>query len=158
MPFGARDAVVVGTVSAGQTYLSNDRRNIYSEFKFTIREIIKTPNGLYLQTGDSIDIRRTGGAIRLQSGKVVVRGALADSMPLVGKRYLLFLKYDQDTEDYGILTGYELAGNEVYRLDDLSYGESNHQEIIHPLRKEGVAEDQFLVRTKSELSRKNGGS
>jgi hypothetical protein len=68
MPVGASDAVVLGTVSAGQAYLSNDRRNIYSEFKFTIREIIKTPNDLYLQTHDLIDIHRKGSAIRLQSG------------------------------------------------------------------------------------------
>ena len=158
MPFDGSDAVVVGTVSAGHAYLSNDKRSIYSEFKFKIREGIKTPSAQYLQAGDSIDIQRKGGAIRLQSGKVLVRGALADSMPLVGKRYLLFLKYDQATEDYGILTGYELEGNEIYRLDDLSYGESNHQKIIHTLRKEGVTEDQFLDRAKSKLSRKNGGS
>jgi hypothetical protein len=31
MPFDASDAVVVGTVNAGQAYLSNDRRNIYSD-------------------------------------------------------------------------------------------------------------------------------
>jgi hypothetical protein len=158
MPFDASDAVVVGTVSAGRAYLSNDKRNIYSEFQFKIREIIKAPSGVYLQKQDSIDIHRKGGSIRLPSGKTLVRGALADSMPLAGKRYLLFLKYDPSTEDYAILTGYELEGNEVYRLDDLSYGESAHQKIIHPLRREGVAEDQFLNRVKSKLSRKDGGS
>jgi hypothetical protein len=152
------DAVVVGTVSAGRAYLSNDKRNIYSEFQFKIREIIKAPSAVYLQKQDSIDIHRKGGSIRLPSGKILVRGALADSMPLAGKRYLLFLKYDPSTEDYAILTGYELEGNEVYRLNDLSYGESAHQKIIHPLRREGVAEDQFLNRVKSKLSRKDGGS
>src|SRR6266850_1999355 len=149
MPFDASDAVVVGTVTAGQAYLSNDRRNIYSEFKLKLQEIIKTPSTPYLRVGDSIDIERKGGAVRLRSGKVLTRSALADSMPQIGKRYLFFLKYNQDTEDYGVLTGYQLEGNEVYRLDDLNPRESNHQEAIHSLRKEGVSEDQFLGRARS---------
>ena len=127
MPFEGSDAVVVGTVTSGQAYLSNDKRSIYSEFKLKVQEIVKTPGAMSLRAGDSIDIQRKGGAIRLRSGKVLARGALADSMPQTGKRYLLFLKYDQDANDFGIVTGYQLDGNEVYRLDDLSYGESNHQ-------------------------------
>jgi hypothetical protein len=159
MPFDDSDAIVVGTVNAGQSYLSNDRRNIYSEFKLMLQEIIKTSNAPYLRVADSIDIQRKGGAVRLPSGKVLTRAALADSMPHVGNRYLLFLKFNEDTEDYGVLTGYQLEGNEVYRLDDLNFSESNHQEAIHPLRKEGVSEDQFLTRVKSTfLSRKPGAS
>jgi hypothetical protein len=153
MPFDASDAVVVGTVTAGQSYLSNDRRNIYSEFKLKLQEIIKTPNAPYLRTADSIDIQRKGGVIRLQSGKLLTRAVLADSMPQIGKRYLLFLKYNQGTEDYGVLTGYQLEGNEVYRLDDLNYRESNRAKAVHSLRNEGVTEDQFLARARSTGSK-----
>ena len=156
MPFDTSDAVVVGTVTAGQSYLSNDKRNIYSEFKLKLLETIKTPIAPYLRARDTIDIQRKGGAIRLPSGKVVVRAALVDSMPQVGKRYLLFLKYDQGAEDYAVLTGYLLDGNEVYCLDDLSYSESNHEEAVHSLHKKGVTEEQFLVRARS--TRKNGAS
>jgi hypothetical protein len=79
MPFDTSDAVVVGMVTAGQAYLSNDKHNMYSEFKLKLLEIIKTPNAPYLQAGDAIDIQRNGGAIKLPSGKVVVRAALTDS-------------------------------------------------------------------------------
>jgi hypothetical protein len=146
MPFEGSDAVVVGAVTSGQAYLSNDKRSIYSEFKLKVREVVKTTGAMSLRADDSIEIQRKGGAIRLRSGKVLVRGALADSMPQIGKRYLLFLKYNQDTDDFAIVTGYQLDGNEVYRLDDLSYGESNHKKVFHSLRKEGVTEDQFLDR------------
>jgi hypothetical protein len=146
-------------VTEGQSYLSNDKRNIYSEFKLKLQEIIKTPNGPYLRVGDSIDVQRKGGAIRLPSGKVVIRAALANSMPQVVKRYLLFLKYSPDAEDFGLLTGYSLEGNQVYCLDDLNFGESNHQKVVHSLRKEDMSEDQFLARVRSSaLTRKNGGS
>jgi hypothetical protein len=155
MPFGGSDAVVTGTITAGQAYLSNDKQNIYSEFKLKLQEIVKAPNHSFVRAGDSIDIQRKGGAIRLPSGKVLVKGMLEDSMPQVGKRYLLFLKYDPNTEDYGVLTGYQLEGDEVYRLDDLSYDESHHDKVIHPLRREGVSEDQFLDRGKAKLSGKD---
>jgi hypothetical protein len=149
MPFDASDCVVVGTVSAGQSYFSNDRRSIYSEFKLSVQETIKTSNAPYLRAGDSIDIQRKGGVIRLQSGKVLTRAVLTDSLPQIGGRYLLFLNYNQETEDYGVLTGYQFAGSEVYRLDDLNFRDSTHGQVMHPLLKEGISEGRFLARAKS---------
>jgi hypothetical protein len=73
MPFDGSEAVVAGTVTAGQAHLSNDKRNIDSESKLKIQGIVKAPNGSYLRVSDSIDIHRKGGAIRLPSGKVLVR-------------------------------------------------------------------------------------
>ena len=149
MPFAASDAVAIGTVTAGQAYLSNDKRELYSEFKFSPTEVIKNPQAPYLLTGDVVDIQRRGGAVRLPSGKVLTRGAIWESMPRIGARYLLFLKYDTDTQDYSILMGYELAGNEVYRLDELNVDDGNHPEIAHLLRAEGVTEGEFLFHAKS---------
>jgi hypothetical protein len=151
MPFDASDAVVVGTVTAGQSYFSNDKRVIYSEFKLKLQEIIQNSDTVYLRANDSIDIQRKGGAIRLPSGKILTRALRADSMPQIASRYLLFLKYDQATEDYTVLNGYQLTGNEVYRLDDLTWTDSNFPKLVQPLRSEGVSEDQFLARAKSTL-------
>jgi hypothetical protein len=156
MPFDTSDAVVVGTVTAGQSYLSNDRRDIYSEFKVKLGEIIQNSDAVYLRANDSIDIQRKGGAIRLPSGKVLTRAVLADSMPQIGSRYLLFLKYDQSTQDYAVLNGYQLAGNEVYRLDDLSWNDSRYPELVHPLRSEGVSEYHFLADVKSTMLSQKG--
>src|SRR4029077_12076641 len=111
-------AVVVGTVRDGQTHLSNDKRDIYTEFNITVQEVVKTPSVPYLRAGDTLAVERNGGAIRLPSGKVLIRAARDYSMPLTGKRYLLFLKYNGNTEDYHLLTGYQLESSHVYRLDD----------------------------------------
>jgi len=43
LPFDNSDAVVVGTVRAGQAYLSNDKRRLYSEFKVELHDVIKSP-------------------------------------------------------------------------------------------------------------------
>jgi hypothetical protein len=61
MPFDASGAVVVGTVSAGQSYLSNDRRNIYSEFKLKLQEIIKASNAPYLRVADLMTFNAKAG-------------------------------------------------------------------------------------------------
>jgi signal peptidase I len=151
MPFAASDAVAIGIVTSGQAYLSNDKRDLYSEFKCSLSEVIKNPRAPYLRTGDAVDIQRRGGAVRLPSDKVLTRGADWESMPCIGTRYLLFLKYDPSTEDYSILMGYELAGNEVYRLDEINEKDAHYSQIAHPLRAEGATESEFLERAKSKL-------
>ncbi len=149
LPFDTSDAVVVGTVKTGEAYLSNDRQRLYSEFKVQLQDVIKTPSGPYLMPGDSTDVQREGGKVRLPSGKVLVRAATANSMPQIGRRYLLFLKYDPDTQHYGLVTGYQLEGSQVYRLDERKFEEDNHQRVEHPLREEGKSEDEFLAQALS---------
>jgi hypothetical protein len=155
-PFQTSDVVVIGTISGGQSYLSNDKRNIYSEFKVSLQEVLKNSPAHYLRTSDSIDIQRKGGSIKLPSGKVLTRAAVADSMPQIGGRYLLFLKYDPSTEDYAILIAYQLSGNAVDRLDDLNFRESGNPQPARPLRREDVSETAFVSRMKSLGAPKGG--
>jgi hypothetical protein len=151
MPFNYSDAVVVGSATSGQAYLSNDERNIYSEFSVAVQEVLKDPATRHIQAGDKIDIERQGGAIRLPSGKVLIRGLQDYSMPLVGKRYLLFLKYDQSAEDFHIVTGHQLEGQHTYNLDELGYSSTDrhHDTLVHPLDEQGENEEQLLNRAKA---------
>lgn len=151
-PFEYSDTVVVGTVNTGQSYLSDDRHDIYSEFRVTLEEVIKTPTAPFLRIDDSIDVQRHGGIIKLPSGKLLTRGFLIDSMPVIGGRYLFFLKHTEQTEDYLIETGYQLVGNTVYRLDDLSYQQSDT--LTPLLLREETSVDEFLatVRAKKKQS------
>ena len=154
MPFEESDAVVIGTITAGQAYLSNDKRDIYSEFKASINEVIKTPNAPYLRNGDSIDVERPGGVIKMPSGKLITRAFMSESMPEMGKRYLLFLRYHTDAEDYRLLTGYQLEGSKVYYLDDRSWGESSRYQVLeHPLVGEGANEEEFLARVRAAFTK-----
>jgi len=50
-------------------------------------------------------------------------------MPQIASRYLLFLKYSSATRDYALMTGYELRGSQVYRLDERKFEEDNHQRV-----------------------------
>jgi hypothetical protein len=159
MPFSQSDGVVVGSIASGQAYLSNDKRDIYSEFKVTVQEALKVPSARYIKAGDSIDVERQGGAIRLPSGKVLIRGSKDYSMPLVGKRYLLFLRYNQSTEDFHVARGYQLEGQHTYSLDELGYSHSDrhHETLTHPLLEQGDNEEQFLGKVRAAMPPKTGG-
>jgi hypothetical protein len=129
--------------------LSDDKRDIYSEFKVSVQEARTVSSARHIQSADSVDVQRYGGAIRLPSGKVLIRALRDFSMPLVGKRYLLFLKYDPSTEDFHIVTGYQLDGQHTYNLDVHSYSDRNNYKLIHPLRDQGENEQQLLDRVKA---------
>jgi hypothetical protein len=159
MPFNQSDAVVFGSIASGQAFLTNDKRAIYSEFKLNVQEALKVPTSRYIQAGDSIDVEREGGAIRLPSGKVLIRGSKDYSMPQVGKRYLLFLRYNQSTEDFHVVGGYQLEGQHSYSLDELGYSQSDrqHEILVHPLRDQGESEDQLLSHARAAKPPNKGG-
>jgi hypothetical protein len=159
MPFSQSDAVVVGSLASGQAFLSNDKRGIYSEFKLKLQETLKVPATRFIRAGESIVLELEGGAIRLPSGKVLIRGSKDYSMPLVGKRYFLFLRYSQNTEDFHIARGFQLEGQHTYSLDELGYSHSDrhHETLTHPLREQGDNEEQFLGRVRGAMPHKPGG-
>ena len=159
MPFGYSDAVVVGIVKGGQGYLSNDKRDIYSEFQIAAQDVIKTPNTPFIGSGDTLAVERNGGAVRLASGKVLIRAQQENSMPLIGKRYLMFLKYNgASTQDYHLITAFQLEGAHVYRLDEVesSYAARHHGDLVRPLREHGSSEEQLLEQARNREHQKGG--
>ena len=58
---------------------------------------------------------REGGRVSYPSGKVVTYNIEGQDMPRVNKRYVLFLKREE--ENLSIVTGYELQGEKVRPLD-----------------------------------------
>jgi len=155
-PFGTSDTVVVGSVDSGQAFLSNDKQVIYSEFVVSIQEVIKAPHTPYIAPGQKIDVERKGGVIRLPSGKLVTRGSAEQSMPTVGRRYLLFLKYSADTNDYLITTGYELFQGHAYSLDGLDQSERSWTPVRRPLHQKSDDEAKFLEGMRAKSSEKGG--
>jgi hypothetical protein len=143
------DTLVIGTVMSGQGFFSSDKRNIYSEFKVALEGVIKT-TARPLTVGQSIDVERNGGTIRLSSGKVLRRGSLSESMPEIGKRYVFLLQYTADTNSFILKTGYQLEGQHVYCLDDDRKNITANQS----LREYGTTESQFVEKLKESVSTK----
>lgn len=156
LPLSSSDTVVIGTITGGQSFLSRDQGNIYSEFQLSIQQVLLATDQHSLLAGSTIDVDREGGSVRLPSGKVLSRCSSAQSMPVIGQRYLLFLKYNQETKNFFINTGYALEGGHIYNLDDFNTQEDKHA-LDHPLRQQDLTEAQFTERIKSAIAARQEG-
>jgi hypothetical protein len=113
-------AVIIGDITEAQAYLSEDGTNIYSEFVVQVQQILKNDNQVSI--GNSIVVERSGGRVRLPSGKIVTARTIDQDLPRIGKRYVLFLTHEfsgVNTETLNILTGYEVRDGQVFPLDKL---------------------------------------
>lgn len=121
LPVSRSSAVVIGEITDAQAHLSEDGTNIYSEFVVQVQQILKNDNQVPI--GNSIAVERSGGRVRLPSGKVVTARTNHQDLPRIGRRYVLFLTHDfpsgVNTESFNILTGYEVRENRVFPLDKL---------------------------------------
>jgi hypothetical protein len=116
LPINQSVAVIVGEIKDAKAYLSQDRKQIYSEFVVTIQSVLKNGTNQPMSFDSSIQVERFGGRALLPSGKVVAMAVHNQDMPQVGARYVLFLTKDED-ESLTILTGYELRNGKVFPLD-----------------------------------------
>jgi hypothetical protein len=119
-PFPASAAtVVIGTVVAGQSYVSSDRTYVYSDYKVQVDSILKQDPTAKLTTGAQVTVSRPGGRVRFPSGHVTHFLIMGMGFPKVGAKYVLFLsKPDPDGIVYEVATAYELDSSLVQPLDD----------------------------------------
>lgn len=104
-------------VTDGRSYLSNDKRAIYSEFSLQIKTVLADKSGAALKPGLRIAAIRQGGAIKLPGGGLLARGCQEKSLPGVNREYLVFLQYLKPQDVFPILNAFELVPGHVYLLD-----------------------------------------
>lgn len=147
LPVTLSDAIVIGDVTDAQVHLSNDKSGVYTEFTIRVDEILKDPGGS-LQIGGPILAHRIGGRVRFPSGLVQRYAISYLGMPGANRRYALFLKKNDDSEAFVILTGYELRAGEVYPLDGASIpGRASVLPQFVPYQ--GMDETTFLSRVRT---------
>ncbi len=118
LPVDQSDTIVIGEATEAQAYLSNDKTRVYSEFTVRVDEVLKNDSTAPLNPGALITAERPGGRVRFPSGKILVRSGLyGRNMPRIGRKYALFLKHNSETQDFSVLTGYELRSGHVFPLD-----------------------------------------
>jgi hypothetical protein len=113
------DLVIIGEVVQGVAYLSDDKTGVYSEFTIRVEQLLQDCGNNSLNIGSHIDIQREGGRVRFNSGREHWYGIDGAGMPVPASRYLFFLR-KLDTGVFDLVTGYELTGNTVQPLDNLS--------------------------------------
>ena len=137
LPVYGSNAVVMGNVSEAQAFLSNDKTGTYSEFTVQIEKVFKDDKDAPLSLGSAVKVDRLGARVRHSSNRTVWYHVPGLSMPQPGKKYVFFLRRNTDTENYLILTAYELRSGRVYPLDG-SQGSSSFASATYDNAEEGV--------------------
>lgn len=117
LPVSKSTAIIVGEVLAAEAHISNDKTGIYSEFAFRIEQVLMDDGFGQLKPGRSVTVDRAGGIVTYPNGHRRLYRVVGQNMPRIGQRYLLFLKDDDESPNYNIITGYELGGAGVSPLD-----------------------------------------
>ncbi|MET0648180.1 MAG: hypothetical protein ABW208_16310 [Pyrinomonadaceae bacterium] len=154
-PVAECDVIAIGEVTDAQAHLSTDKTNVYSEFVVRIEEVLTADPPEHVAVGNSITTERFGGRVRLPSGAVALTGFMGKSMPLVGRRYLLFLKLNEAVQTYSIVTGYEVRAGRISPLDGnrrFKVGDKFDQLAAYD-RYEGAGEETFLKEVKDAVAK-----
>lgn len=117
LPTAESHVVLSGRILAANGYLSNDKTGAYSEFTIIIEEVLKGDGRSSLEPGNLIIVEREGASVQRPSGRIVRIGFAGAGMPRIGRQYVLLLKYNDQGDDYHIVTGYELRNKRVFPLD-----------------------------------------
>lgn len=117
LPVEESEIVVVGTIGTAQALLSENKRNVFSEFTLAVEDVLKSKIKGVAQ-GSVLTIDRVGGHVKYPDGQRVLYTIAGLNAPQVGGRYLLFLTLKHNNEDIAILTGYELAPDGAIPLDE----------------------------------------
>jgi hypothetical protein len=122
LPISRSAAIFIGTVVGAEARLIPDKTAVYSEFSYQVDSVLKSDPQRTVKTGETVSVERSGGRVRMPSGKIVVSWTNHQNMPKVGSRYVFFLTHDFETagdtgDDFYLLTGYELKNGRVFPLD-----------------------------------------
>lgn len=115
IPVKESELIVIGKVLDAAAYLSDNKKNVYSEFTVQIDEILLDTTGKIKKEG-SVTVDREGGFVEYENGLKRFHCIAALSMPQVGGNYILFLKNPEKGPNYEIINGYELKDGGVINL------------------------------------------
>lgn len=141
LPVAESEFVVVGTIGSGQAHVSENKKNVFSEFTLIVETVLKKTDPAVVQ-GTVLTVDRIGGHVRYPNGQKVLYRVFGINMPQTGSRYLFFLTSKHNKADLSILTAYELTQTGVAPLDE---------ELPQVRSLTGVSEKDLLLRVRELL-------
>lgn len=141
VPVRQSTLIVVGEVRSAEAHVSENKLNVYSEFKVSVLKVLKTANSSIVD-GTEITIDRFGGNVRYPNGRAVLYRLSGRNMPVVGGRYLFFLS-SPNSQDLMIVTAYSFGPKGVAPLDD----SPQFEKFV------GLSEEVFIAKVRDELAK-----
>lgn len=93
------DAVVIGLVNNKTAHLTVDETFIYTEYEFSVEDVLKNNSSSPIEVNKSIQITRPGGLIKLDGQVVRVEDKSYEPLQ-TKKKYLLFLRSVPSADGY----------------------------------------------------------
>jgi len=121
LPTHKSDAIMVGTVTHAQPYMSADHTRIFTELKLSVQQVLKDATSTLTPEGTA-DVVERGGTLRVDGH--VLRYPITGyaGHPDLNYQYVLFLRYDKATRAFGILKSWLLTGETVIPNDPVKPG------------------------------------
>lgn len=135
------DAIVVGSVESKAAHLAEDETFIYTEYTFSVREIVKDNANAPIKVSKSIEITRPGGVIRLNNRRITFEDQSYQPLQK-NKDYILFLRFLPSANGYVVASNegdFMLENNSFKKLSKLSLpgvpDNNNSQDLLNALQK-----------------------
>ena len=116
LPVSQSGYILLGTVTNAEAHLSENKKNVYSEFTVYVEKVFKTAKPSIVE-GSEIAVDRIGAYVKYPNGRMLLYRVASENMPAVNDRYLFFLTSKND-QDLSILTAYAITSNSVSPLDE----------------------------------------
>lgn len=116
LPIEESTLVITAEAVDAKAFLSNDKLNVYSEFRFRVDEVIKDESAK-VKVGAYVMADRIGGQVLYPNGKKMLYYVSGLLLPRLQNKYLLFLAGNGASENYVIVSGFEFDGSKAYPLN-----------------------------------------
>jgi hypothetical protein len=93
------DAIVLGSAQNKSAHLTEDETFIYTEYEFSVKDILKNNSVSPIEVNNNIQITRPGGLIKLDDQLIRVEDKLYETLQ-IKKTYLLFLRFIPSANGY----------------------------------------------------------
>jgi hypothetical protein len=142
MPVADSTTIAIGSVHDNHSYFSEDETAIYSEYSFSIIEVLRSVELTKPSTGESLLCSREGGSIALANGSRATWYVPGQGYPKVGEQYLLFIRWNENEQIFKILRAYLFSEAKVFSIDSAA---DNQQPYA------GVSIESFVAQVKSKI-------
>lgn len=137
----AADVVVVGVVKSKAAHLTEDETFVYTQYDFSVEDILKNNPAARIEVNNSIEFTRPGGLVKLDHQVIRVEDKSYPQLE-TKKKYLLFLKFIPSTNGYIVSDAqgdFMLDDNSFKTLSPLGVpegieGKNDPQALLHKVR------------------------
>jgi hypothetical protein len=134
------DAIVVGSVKSKSSHLTEDETFVYTEYVFSIKDVVKDNISSPIKLNSNIEIARPGGVIKLDNRRITVEDKSYETLKK-NEDYLLFLHFVASTKGYVVASNqgdFILEGNSFKNLSKTAFPKelenSNLQDLLSNIR------------------------